>query len=277
MFAGKGVFHVIATPIGNLSDITRRAAEVIGQLDLLYAEDTRHTARLCSHLGVNVKLRSLHDHNEQDRIAEVLEQLQAGLAVGLVSDAGTPLISDPGYRIVAACHAAGVSVSPVPGPSSLTAALSVSGLPTDRFLFNGFLPARLAARQKVLSDLKSETATLVFFESTHRIIATLEDLLEIMGDREIFLGRELTKTFETIIKARVSDVLDLVAEQHKGEFVLVVSGADQGPSQFNPDVERLLLTLATEMPPKQAAKLTSIHYGVNKKVLYTWLLDQKPG
>ena len=168
-------------------------------------------------------------------------------------------------------------MSPVPGPSSLTAALSVSGLPTDRFLFNGFLPARLAARQKVLSDLKSETATLVFFESTHRIIATLEDLLEIMGDREIFLGRELKKTFETIIKARVSDVLDLVAEQHKGEFVLVVSGADQGPSQFNPDVERLLLTLATEMPPKQAAKLTSIHYGVNKKVLYTWLLDQKPG
>jgi len=274
----KGVFHVIATPIGNLADMTPRAREAIGEVDVLYAEDTRHTARLCSHFGVSPKLRSLHDHNEQDRIAEVIDQLQSGLSVGLVSDAGTPLISDPGYPFVAACHAAGLSVSPVPGVSAMTAALSVCGLPTDRFLYSGFLPAKTAARKKVLGDLATVSVTLVFFESKHRILETLADMQAVFGDRDICVARELTKVFEQVAHGKLSELLPMIADDadwQKGEFALVVSGAPEAIAELDSGVQSLLLDLAAEMAPRTAAKIVAAHSGVSKKVLYEWLLANK--
>jgi len=278
MSVKKGVFYVIATPIGNLSDITQRAVAVISELDILYAEDTRHSAKLCTHLGLNPKLRSLHDHNEQDRISEVIEQLNSGLAVGLVSDAGTPLISDPGYKIVAACHQAGVPVSPVPGVSALTAVLSVCGLPTDRFTFSGFLPAKSAARRKQLASLQYQADTLVFFESKHRIDESLADIFAVLGDRKICVAREVTKTFETIVTDNLSSVISQFEsnpEWHKGEFVLVIAGADERSSELTDEVRGLLVDLAAEMAPKKAAKLVAKHSGVKTRDLYDWLLEQK--
>lgn len=278
MSVGKGVFHVIATPIGNLSDITRRAVQVMGEVDILYAEDTRHTARLCTHLGVTPKLRSLHDHNEEGRITEVIESLQAGLAVGLVSDAGTPLISDPGYRIVAACHRAGVPVSPVPGVSAVTSVLSVCGLPTDSFLFSGFLAARSSARRKALADLKSVSATLVFFESRHRINESLADMVDIFGDREACVAREVTKAFESILHGPLAQVAQSIAnnsDSQKGEFVVVVAGAEPHVAALDAATQDLLAELAGEIAPKKAAKIVSRFSGVPTKVLYEWLLTQK--
>lgn len=278
MSVKKGVFHVIATPIGNLSDITGRAVDVIGGLDLLYAEDTRHTAKLCQHLGLNPRLRSLHDHNEQDRIEEVIAQLQGGLSVGLVSDAGTPLISDPGYKIVAACHRAGIGVSPVPGVSALTAVLSVCGLPTDQFLYSGFLPSKSAARRKVIAGLKACNATQVFFESKHRILESLNDLEDLLGDRKICVAREVTKSFETILSGNIADVRTRISAEpgnQKGEFVLVVDGASEEAAEMTSEVQSLLLDLAAELAPKQAAKIVARHTGLKSKVLYDWLLMQK--
>ena len=278
MSVRKGVFHVIATPIGNLSDMTPRAREAMSEVDVLYAEDTRHTARLCAHLGIAPKLRSLHDHNEEGRVAEVIEALQANLAVGLVSDAGTPLISDPGYRIVTACHRAGLTVSPIPGVSALTSVLSVCGLPTDRFLFSGFLPAKSSARKKSLDALKTEGATLIFFESRHRIIEALSDFYEVLGDRQICVAREVTKAFESIMYGSVSEVLQLIktnTNSQKGEFVIVMSGAPDEEATLDAATQNLLSDLATELAPKLAAKIVSRHCGVPTKELYDWLLSQK--
>ena len=280
MSVGKGVFHVIATPIGNLSDMTPRAREAMAGVDILYAEDTRHTARLCTHLGINPKLRSLHDHNEQGRIAEVIESLQSGLAVGLVSDAGTPLISDPGYRIVAACHEAGLPVSPVPGVSAVTAVLSVCGLPTDRFLFNGFLPAKASARQKTLDELNTTTATLVFFESKHRIIEALTDMQQVLGDRQACVAREVTKAFESIMHGSLSQVRESVegdTDSQKGEFVVVIAGAAVGAASLDANTQNLLLDLESLVAPKQAAKIVARYSGVPTRTLYDWLLSRKQG
>ncbi len=278
MSVRKGVFHVIATPIGNLADITQRAREVIASVDVLYAEDTRHTARLCSHLGVAPQLRSLHDHNESDRIPEIMAQLQEGLAIGLVSDAGTPLISDPGYRIVAACQQKGLPVSPVPGVSALTAVLSVCGLPTDRFLFEGFLPAKSAARVKALQSLQTEAATIVFFESKHRIKSALADMHAVLGDRLICVAREVTKAFESFYHGSISEVMQRIeddADCQKGEFVVVVSGAPQSSKSFNVEIQSLLTDVAKEIPPKRAAKIVANYCGLPAKELYQWLLQQK--
>ena len=278
MSVKKGVFYVIATPIGNLSDITQRAIDVIGALDVLYAEDTRHTGKLCMHFGLSPKLRSLHDHNEQERISGIIEQLSDGLSVGLVSDAGTPLISDPGYKIVAACHEAGLTVTPVPGVSSLTAVLSVCGLPTDRFLFNGFLPSKTTARQKLLATLQHVTESLVFFESRHRIGESLSDILQVMGDRKICVAREVTKSFETIVNGKLSVIRQQFIdnpEWHRGEFVMVLAGATESEGQLTEEVANLLVDLAAEIPPKQAAKLVARHSGVKTRELYDWLLAQK--
>jgi len=278
MSVRKGVFHVIATPIGNLSDITARARDTMAGVDILYAEDTRHTAHLCTHLGINPKLRSLHDHNEEGRITEVIESLQAGLAVGLVSDAGTPLISDPGYRIVAACHKAGLPVSPVPGVSAVTSVLSVCGLPTDRFLFSGFLSARASARRKSLEELATVTATLVFFESKHRIVEALTDMQVVLGDRQVCVAREVTKAFESIMHGSLSEVLELVennTDSQKGEFVVVVCGASEAESSLDANIQKLLQDLASVIAPKQAAKIVARHSGVPTRTLYEWLLSQK--
>ena len=278
MSVRKGVFHVIATPIGNLSDITQRAREAMAGVDVLYAEDTRHTARLCTHLGINPKLRSLHDHNESDRIVEVIDSLQSGLALGLVSDAGTPLISDPGYRIVAACHEAGFTVSPVPGVSALTSVLSVCGLPTDRFLFSGFLAAKSSARRKSLELLKAEAATLVFFESKHRIVAALADMREVLGDRQVCVAREVTKAFESIMRGTLSEISQSIesnADSQKGEFVVVIRGAPQDSPLFDSATQALLTDLAVELPPKKAAKIVARYCDMPAKELYDWLLQKK--
>lgn len=247
-------------------------------VDILYAEDTRHTARLCTYLGINPKLRSLHDHNEEDRIAEVIGSLESGLAVGLVSDAGTPLISDPGYRIVVACHRRGLPVSPVPGVSALTSALSVCGLPTDRFLFNGFLPAKSSARKQSLEGLKGESATLIFFESKHRIVAALKDFLGVLGDRNACVAREITKAFESISHGTLSELLQGIednTDSQKGEFVVVISGAPPDESTFDSSTQDLLAELAAVMAPRQAAKIVARHSGLASKELYDWLLQQK--
>lgn len=279
MSVKKGVFYVISTPIGNLSDITVRAQQVLGQLDYLYAEDTRHTMNLCRHLAVSPSLHSLHEHNEQERVARIIELLQQGNAVGLVSDAGTPLISDPGYRIVAACHEQGICVSPVPGVSALTAALSVCGLPTDQFVYHGFLPAKRAARLAALQALQSETASLVFFESRHRIADSLKDMSEVFGaERLATVARELTKAFETIRRAPLNELLEqTLADENarRGEFVVVVSGAPQRQAVLDARLEKLLLELAAELPPRKAAALVAGFAGLSKREVYQHLLGQQ--
>lgn len=275
----KGVLYVIATPIGNLSDITDRAREMIARVDCLYAEDTRHSGQLCRHLGLSPTLISLHEHNEEQRIAEVLSRLREGQQIGLVSDAGTPLISDPGYRIVAACHQEGIAVSPIPGASALLAALSVCGLPTDQFTFNGFLPAKTAARCKVFKALIDCSTTQVFFESRHRVLESLADIVSVLGpERQLCIARELTKTFETILQGAAGDLREQLranAQWQKGEFVLVIGGAPHAEATFSADVQSLLLALASELPPRKAVSIVANHTGIDKKRLYDWLVIQK--
>ncbi|OED40671.1 16S rRNA (cytidine(1402)-2'-O)-methyltransferase [Chromatiales bacterium (ex Bugula neritina AB1)] len=275
----NGVFYVIATPIGNLADISARAKDVMASVSCLYAEDTRHTGALCRRLGLHARLVSLHEHNERDRIAEVIARLQSGESVGLVSDAGTPLISDPGYRIVAACHERNLPVSPIPGASSLLAALSVCGLPTDEFTFCGFLPHKRSARCKVLAELENRQTTTVFFESRHRIVESLADVENILGGgRRICVARELTKTFETILSGGVSVVLEQIqanSDWQKGEFVLVVGGGEELVTSFSPEVRSLLLDVAAEVAPRRASSIVSSHTGVDKKILYEFLVAQK--
>lgn len=274
----KGIFFVIATPIGNLADITERAREVIAEVDCLYAEDTRHTGQLCRHLGLTPVLHSLHEHNEAERIAEILDRLDQGQRIGLVSDAGTPLISDPGYRIVSACHRHGHKVSPVPGASALLACLSVCGIPTDRFTFRGFLPAKSVARCNVLKEISQSSVTHVFFESKHRVLDTLADMSEVLGsDRQVCIARELTKTFETVLLGDVGVLQQQIqsnSQWQKGEFVLVVAGAPEAEVSFSAELQSLLLALAKELAPRKAVAIVAKHSGVDKKQLYNWLVDQ---
>ena len=227
-----GVLSIVATPIGNLDDLSERARQVLASADLVAAEDTRHSGRLLQHLGISRPMMALHDHNERGRVERVLEVLGQGQKVALISDAGTPLISDPGYVVVREARAAGYRVTPIPGPCALIAGLSAAGLPTDRFLFAGFLPARRSGRQAALEQLRKEPATLVFYESPHRISDLMQDMVEVFGaGRECVLGRELTKTFETFYSGSAETVLgELQADAHgaKGEFVVMVRGADAG-------------------------------------------------
>ena len=270
----KGQLHVVATPIGNLKDISPRALEVLAAADLVVAEDTRHSRGLLSHHGLNPPLQAMHEHNEAAVIPVLLERLQAGEDVAVISDAGTPLISDPGYRLVRAAHEAGITVSVVPGPSAVTAALSVCGLPTDRFTFEGFLPAREAARRSALEALRHEPRTLVFFETGQRILACLETLASVFGDdREIAVCRELTKRFETVLLGPVHDVLQRVAsdaDQRRGEFVLVVAGA-QRPAPERQAAIDLARELARELPASKAARIAARITGVPRRELFAAL------
>lgn len=252
--------------------------EVISQVDCLYAEDTRHTGKLCQHLGIKPRLRSLHEHNESSRVEELIARLRAGDNLGLVSDAGTPLISDPGYRIVAACHQHGIKVSPVAGPSSVIAALSVCGLPTNRFCFYGFLPVKAAARRTLLQQVSASGSTLVFFESRHRIVSSLADICELMGhERKICVARELTKAFESVMLGEASDVFERISqecESQKGEFVVVIRGVETvvGGQQISSKTKSLLSALGAEIAPKKAAAIVAEYSGANKKELYAWLV-----
>ncbi len=275
-----GALYVVATPIGNLLDITRRALDILKSVSLVAAEDTRHSRKLLAHYGIGTPLLALHEHNERAATAGLLRRLDAGEDIALVSDAGTPLISDPGFHLVRSAREAGLRVVPVPGPSALTAALSVAGMPTDRFIFEGFLPAKQAARRQRLLELQDATATLVFYESSHRILASLGDMQALFGaNREATLARELTKTFETIRQASLAELVAWVeadSDQQKGEFVVLVHGAVKpAVAGIDTETERVLTLLMAELPLRQAAALAAQISGIGKNVLYEHALQLK--
>ncbi len=280
----SGTLFIVATPIGNLEDLTPRARQTLANVALIAAEDTRHTGRLLSHIGVKTPLKAVHDHNEADVANALIVLLQNGNDVALVSDAGTPLVSDPGYRVVAAAHANGIVVSPVPGPSAVTAALSVCGLATDRFSFEGFLPAKSAARKAALEALGNETRTLVFYESVHRIEDSLQDLVAAFGpSRAAFIGRELSKLHEQCRRADLATLQQELAAGNivkKGEFVIVVEGC-KAAAGSDIDLDRLLRELVAVMPGKQAAALAARVTGEKRNEVYARMLalgaEQTPG
>lgn len=268
-----GTLYIVATPIGNLDDLSPRAIAVLSRASLIAAEDTRHSGRMLQTLGVETRMMALHDHNERDRAERVLQILDGGGDVALISDAGTPLISDPGFVLVREARKRGLRVSPVPGPCAIVAALCAAGLPTDRFAFEGFLPSKKGARVAVLERLSSQAATLVFYESPHRILAAVEDVSEAMGSgRELVIARELTKTFETFYAGPASEVLlALQNDPHgsRGEFVIMIHGAEKEAAEAGmEEVDRLLKLLLQELPVKKVAKLVSEITGKAKNELY---------
>ena len=274
-----GTLYVVATPIGNLGDISVRATQVLHDVDVIAAEDTRHTRGLLNHLGVSTpRLLSLHEHNETRQLPGLVRLLQSGGAVALVSDAGTPLISDPGYRLVSKAGELDIPVIAVPGPSAVTAALSISGLPTDRFVFEGFLPARAQARRTRLQSLSSESRTLVIFESPKRVLDALGDIADIFGDdRPIALCRELTKRFESVQRAPAGELsaqLRNLPGKVKGEIVLVVEGVVESPSASASAVDEDLLIklLADALPPRRASEIAARLTGGRKNDFYKRIL-----
>lgn len=269
-----GTLYVVATPIGNLDDISARMLKTLQNVALIAAEDTRHSARLMQHFGINTPLIACHDHNERDQGLRLVERLLAGESIALISDAGTPLISDPGFHLVRAARAAGVPVVPVPGPCALVAALSAAGLPSDRFVFEGFLPARSSGRRQQLEALCEEPRTLIFYEAPHRLLESLRDMQTVFGDeRVVVLARELTKTFETIKGAPLVELCAWVeadSNQQRGECVLLVEGwrAPEGEESLSAEVLRILQLLLAELPLKRAAALAAEITGVRKNLLY---------
>ena len=263
---------VIATPIGNLQDITLRALEVLAEADVVAAEDTRRTRLLLSHHGIDRPLVALHEHNEDRQAPQLVKRLLGGESIALVSDAGTPLLSDPGFRLVRLAAENGIEVVAVPGASAVTAALSVGGLPTDRFVFEGFLPAKSAARLKKLQVLSGETGTLVFFESSHRILASLADMQATFGDeRPIAICRELTKQFETVLRGSLAEVraaVEIDANQQKGEFVILVGGNDAAADTRMASAMQLASELREHVGTSQAARIASRIHGVPRREVY---------
>ena len=267
-----GTLHVVATPIGNLGDLSPRALDTLKSVAAVCAEDTRHTRQLLAHYGIERPLLALHEHNEDEVASKLVARLLGGDSLALVSDAGTPLVSDPGFRLVRAARAAGVRVSPLPGPCAFIAALSVAGLPSDRFVFEGFLPAKAGARRERLAQLVAEPRTLVFYESAHRIDAALEDFAAAFGgDRRAVLARELTKLFETVLDGTLSQLHAQVvsdANQRKGEFVLLVEGAGDDVDARIAEGRRLYAKLGEHLPPSTAARLAAELSGAPRKALY---------
>ena len=276
-----GRLHVVATPIGNLDDITLRALRVLAEADVIAAEDTRHSRALLARHGLDRPLLALHEHNEEQQAPRLLERLQRGESVALVSDAGTPLLSDPGYRLVGLAAAAGIEVIAIPGPSAITAALSISGLPTDRFAFEGFLPARRAARLKVLQGLQGEQRTLVFFESSHRIAASLADLVASLGaERQAAVCREMTKQFETVLRGSLAELsarVEADADQRRGEFVLVVAGSTASAEAALPKAVRLARELQPLLGASQAARIAARLLEVPRRSVYAELGSEELG
>ena len=272
------ILYVVSTPIGNLQDLTPRAIETLNRVDLIAAEDTRHSGRLMQHFAISTPMVALHDHNERQRAQSLVQKLAEGQSIALISDAGTPLISDPGYHLVSAVRDAGYQVVPVVGPCALIAGLSVSGLATDRFSFYGFLPAKSSGRRQQLQQLERVTHTQVFYESPHRIVATVDDIVAVMGaNRRLVLARELTKTFETVYGAKASEVQAWLSADHnqqKGEFVVLLEGAEpQQLQEIGPEEERMLTLLLAELPIKKAAAITASMTGHKKKALYDRALE----
>lgn len=276
-----GTLYVVATPIGNLDDMSARALKVLADVALIAAEDTRHSVRLLQHFGIDTPLAACHEHNERDEGGRFITKLLAGEDVALVSDAGTPLISDPGYHLVRQARAAGVSVVPVPGACALIAALSAAGLPSDRFIFEGFLPAKAAGRRARLEQVKEEPRTLIFYEAPHRILECLEDMeLVFGGERPALLARELTKTFETLKGLPLAQLRAFVAgdsNQQRGECVVLVGGwsAPEGEDAISAEAQRVLDLLLAELPLKRAAALAAQITGVRKNLLYQVALEKQ--
>ena len=277
-----GTLFIVATPIGNLADITLRAIDVLTRVDLILAEDTRRSARLLRHLNIRTPMKSFHQHNESARLAPLLERLAGGAQIALISDAGTPLISDPGYPLVREARQRGIAVTPVPGPSALIAALSASGRPAERFCFEGFLPARAEARKRRLQALKNEPRTLVLYESSHRIIATLGAIAASLGrQRPITVAREISKQFETFYCGTLDEVMTTIAaaDRHrKGEFVIILNGATESELEPESDPRRaaeVMQLLVAEMPLKRASKIAAHLLGQNRNELYAFGLKIK--
>lgn len=272
---------MVATPIGNLGDMSPRALEVLSAVDAVAAEDTRHSRKLLRHFGIDRPCVALHEHNERALVERLVARLRSGQALALVSDAGTPVVSDPGYHLVRAAHAAGCRVVSVPGPSAAIAALAVSGQSAERFVFEGFLPAKPAARLQRLEILRHEDRTLVFFEAPHRVVETLESMAEVFGGgREVTYVRELSKLYETVRLTRLGELLDWVrgdAAQQRGEIVIVVRGSGNASSADSATAVQALKTLLNELPLKQAVSLASKLTGVSRNRLYETALRLQEG
>lgn len=275
-----GVLFIVATPIGNLGDVSSRALSTLAEVAVIAAEDTRRSRTLLANFGIATPLLALHEHNERAVTEGLLDRIATGESVALISDAGTPLISDPGFHLVRRARERGITVVPIPGPSALVCALSASGLPCDRFAFEGFLPARAAARRSRLEALRDEPRTLIFYEASHRILASLHDMIDVFGpQRRAVVARELTKTFETVHGATLAELGDWVEEDanhRKGEFVLVVAGAEALPIQQADEEDRVLAILAEELSPRLAAGLTARITGGRKNELYRKAVALRP-
>lgn len=274
-----GTLYIVATPIGNLRDMSARAIDILKTVNYIAAEDTRHSASLLQHFFINTPMLALHDHNEREFSAQLLQSLKKGESIALISDAGTPLISDPGYFLVREAREQGIQVVPIPGCCAVIAALSASGLPTDRFSFEGFLPAKTKARQQQLEALSYESRTMVFYEAPHRVLESLQDMQIVFGaDRLVVLARELTKMYETIRAAPVGELVKWVesdGNQQRGEIVLVVSGVEKNIDQSEVDSVQLLKILLEELPVKRAAEMAAKISGKRKNELYQLALQIK--
>ena len=269
-----GILYIVATPIGNLQDITQRALDTFAQVGLIAAEDTRHSGLLLSHYGIKKPFFALHDHNEQEKAHILVEKLKQGSNIALISDAGTPLISDPGFHLVRQCREAGIRVVPLPGACAAITALCASGIASDRFCFEGFLPAKSKARKDKLENIAEEDRTLIFYESTHRILDTLEDMQLVLGEeRYIVLAREITKTWETITGNTIKHLREWLLEdpnRTKGEMVLIVEGKPKSDNndEISPQAVKALELIAEELPLKKAAAIVAELYGYKKNALY---------
>ena len=269
-----GILYIVATPIGNLQDITQRALDTFAQVDLIAAEDTRHSGLLLSHYGIKKPFFALHDHNEQEKVHILVEKLKQGRHIALISDAGTPLISDPGFHLVRQCREAGIRVVPLPGACAAITALCASGIASDRFCFEGFLPAKSKARKDKLENIAEEDRTLIFYESTHRILDTLEDMQSVLGEeRYIVLAREITKTWETITGNTIKNLREWLLEdpnRTKGEMVLIVEGKPKSDNndEISSQAVKALELIAEELPLKKAAAIVAELYGYKKNALY---------
>ena len=276
---GTGKLWVVATPIGNLDDLSPRAQQALRDADLIACEDTRHSAALLKHCRIATRTFALHEHNERDVSQDLVRRMLDGANIALISDAGTPLVSDPGFRLVRAAREAGIVVSPLPGPCAAIAALSAAGLPSDRFVFEGFLPAKAAARRSRLEVLRTEMRTLIFYESSHRIVECLADMRQVFGSARIaVLARELTKLFETVLDGTLQDLCTQVeadANQQRGEFVLLIAGMDEDADATRlAEGRRVFELLRSELPPSRAAKVASEITGAPRKALY--LIGDEP-
>ncbi|MBI4487739.1 MAG: 16S rRNA (cytidine(1402)-2'-O)-methyltransferase [Deltaproteobacteria bacterium] len=272
-----GVLYIVATPIGNLEDITIRALRILKEVDLIAAEDTRHTKTLLNHYGIRTSLTSYHEHNEKSKAQVLVARLKLGESVALVSDAGTPTLSDPGYRLVHEAIKAGLNIVPVPGASALTAVLSASGLPTDRFVFEGFLSAKKRERRERLRGLREEKKTLVFYEAPHRLKESLEDLLGVLGDREVVLGREVTKVYEEFIRGRLSEVIaEIQRQEPRGEITLVLRGSEEKQIPTNDNLMAEIQRLKRKgLRVKEIAELLAEKYSRPKREIYRLALEEE--